>query len=368
MLKNQEYYDVVIVGAGVAGLYLSNLLEKNGVDYVTFEKNKKIGKYGNRIISIEAFKKLNVEKSVIRKNIKEMDFLSPSGIKISKKDKKTRGYVVNLSSLEKGLFSNLKNKNKIFLNHPVKNADLNRGLLVVKNNKIRAKIIVFACGVSSNFLNKKFIKNSPRTIFCYTNEIRGKDKITTIIDNKKAHGFYAWIMPLSESIIEVGFGTDKFKKLSEKGFDETLFSFPRINQYKNSKKIKKIGGFIPTSIIKKRCGKNWILIGDASGGEALMGGSIHKSADEALLAFNVIKRFIGKKISSLKEYDKTWEKTLGKDFYKQQSIRNILDQASNKELDEVFKTVQKNIPDGKGLINELFKNIIINLVKLKRRK
>jgi len=227
-------------------------------------------------------------------------------------------------------------------------------------------MIVFASGALPSALNKKIIKKNPRTVFCYINEINGKDKITTILDNKKAHGFYAWIMPLSGGIIEVGFGTDRFSKLKGKDFHKILFSMPYINRYKKNKKIKKIGGLIPTSIVKKRCGRNWILIGDASGGEALMGGSIHKSIDETLLAFGVIERFINKKISSLKEYDKLWEKTLGKDFYKQENIRSILDRASNKELDEVFRIVQKHVPKGKGLINELFRNIIINLTKLKK--
>lgn len=365
MLKNQQY-DVAIIGAGVAGLYLSNLLEKRGINYITFEKNKQIGKYGNRIISTAAFQKLKISKNALIKDIKEINFISPSGIKIFKKDKKVRGYVVNLGSIEKGLFSKLRNKSKILLNHLVKDVDFEKGLLIVNNRKIKAKIIVFASGVLPGALNKKVIKENSRTVFCYINEIKGKDKITTILDNKKAHGFYAWIMPLSRGIIEVGFGTDRFGRLKGKDFHKILFSMPYINQYKKNKKVKKIGGLIPTSIVKERYGKNWILIGDASGGEALMGGSIHKSIDEALLAFGAIERFINKKISNLKEYDRLWKKTLGNDFYKQESIRSILDRASNKELDKVFRIVQKNVPKGKGLINELFKNIIINLTKLEK--
>lgn len=366
--KVKKHYDVVIVGAGVAGLYLSKLLEKKGINYITFEKNKQVGKYGNRIISNTAFKKLKVSKKVIIKDIKEINFMSPSGIKISKKDKKPRGYVTNLGFLEKEIFLSLKDKSKIIFNHSVENIDLKKGFLKVKNYEIKSKIIIFASGILQECLSNKIRVEKPRIVFCYTNEIEGKDKITTILDNEKAHGFYAWVMPIKNGLIEVGFGTDRLDEIKGKDLNKLLFSIQYINKYKKNRKLRQSGGLIPTSLVRKRCGKNWILIGDAAGGEALMGGSIHKAVDEASLASEIIERFINNKISNLNEYNKLWEKSLGKDFYKQEKIRNILDNSSNKELDEVFRIVKKETIKGRGLINDLFKNIIVNLNKLKRFK
>jgi len=359
--------DVVIIGAGVAGLYLSRLLEKKGINYITFERNVKVGKYGNRIISNAAFKKLELSKDVIIEEIKEINFVSPSGIKISKTSKEPRGYVTNLGFLENEILSTLKDKSKIIFNHSVEDIDLNEGLLKVNNYEIKSKIIIFASGILQSYLSNKIMVDKPKVVFCYVNEIEGKDRITTILDNEKGHGFYAWIIPLKDHI-EVGFGTDQIDTLKGKDLNEVLFSIRYIDKYKGNKKLKKLGGFIPTSLVEKRCDKNWILIGDTSGGEALMGGSIHKSIDEALLASEIIESFINNKISSLEGYDKLWEESIGRGFYEQEKIREVLDHSSNKEIDEVFRIVQGGIIEGEGLINNLFKNIILNLIEIKKSK
>ena len=73
-MRIQNTFDVTIIGAGIAGLYLSKLLEKRNINHIVLEKNKFIGKYGNRIINREVFEKLNLtEKETIRP-IKEICF------------------------------------------------------------------------------------------------------------------------------------------------------------------------------------------------------------------------------------------------------------------------------------------------------
>ena len=56
--------EVLIIGSGVVGLCLSKFLENEGIDFLLIEKRKEIGKYGNRVISKEALKKLDISKNI----------------------------------------------------------------------------------------------------------------------------------------------------------------------------------------------------------------------------------------------------------------------------------------------------------------
>jgi len=358
--------DVVIIGSGISGLYISKLLEKKGIDFITLEGNRSVGKYGNRIINNSVFKKLELDNTVILRDIKKINFFSPSEIKISTSSEKSRGYVVNLRSLEMDLFESLVNSDNIKFNQFVQKFDLKEGVIKTKDYDIKSKIIIFSSGILQDFIIYKLLLEKPQIVFCYTNEVEGHDEIATILDNNYAFGFYGWVMPLSGEVMEVGFGTSRLHELKGKDFNKILFSLPYIHRYRKNRKKRQMGGFIPISVINKKYGNNWILIGDAAGGEPLMGGSIHKSIDEALIASKVIELFLNGKISNLDMYDKLWKNNFEKDINEQEKIRNLIDKSSNYEMNRAFEKVKESQVKGEGLINDLFKNIIKNLENNKK--
>ena len=356
--------DVVIVGAGTAGLYLSKELEKRGIDYITFEKRHELGTYGPRIINLETLKKLGLPKSKLIKPIKEINFYSPSGIKISKKDKKVRGFVVNLQDVEESLYNSIKDKSKIVLNRNVVDFDLENQIIETRDNgKIKFKALVLATGILGiKFRDKLQIKH-PRNVFCYAIETEANDEITTILDNELAPGFYGWVIPLKDNRIEIGFGADELNIRDKKEIHNKLFSLAHLKQYQSKKILRVNGGFIPTGMIYKKACKNWIVIGDAAGGEPMLGGSIHKCIDEAKLAADSIEKYVNGETVSLRSYDAAWDELLEKEFESQKKIRKMLDKTKNKEFDEIFKQLEGIPIEGDGLINNLFRNIVNNLEK-----
>jgi len=356
--------DVVVIGAGVAGLSLSKMLEKSNIDFVTLEKNYSIGKYGNRIINKEIFRKLDMETDDIIRPIKKMKFYSPSEIKISKESAIERGYVINLRDVEKRIYSQIEDKKNIALNHAVNGIDLKESIVSANGMEVKTKIIIISSGCVNNF---ESIKNSKR-VLCYTKEIPSEDDITVILNNEIAHGFYGWVIPLSNGNIEIGFGSDRLgKDISKASLSEMLYKLPYLHKYKDIRPLRELGGFIPTSIITPMSGENWIKIGDVSGGEPMMGGSIHKCFDEAKLSFDLIKRMLNGEIRSLDIYDNIWGNKIGSDIKKQESIRNLIDSSKNTEIDRVFLSLVDKEIEGEGLINNIFKNIITNLQKIKAR-
>ena len=93
----------------------------------------------------------------------------------------------------------------------------------------------------------------------------------------------------------------------------------------------------------------------------MLGGSIHKCIDEAEVAHKVILEYLGSKIYSLTKFEFEWQQKLGADYESQKLVRSILDDASNENLNKTFKDLQGKEIDGVGLINDLFRNIVINL-------
>jgi len=353
--------DVIIIGSGIAGLYLAKKLEETGTSYLILEKRSKIGTYGPRVVSLETIEKLGITPDKLIRPIKEINFYSPKNIKISKKGEEIRGYTANLEEIEWHVFNSLKDKNKILFEHNVTDFDLESKTVKTTKGDFTFKALVLATGVLGVKFRDKLNISHPKSVFCYAVEVNANDEITTVLHNDLAKGFYGWIIPLGENKIEIGIGAENLQNPNQKEFHNRLFSMPHLKKYRFHRTERINAGYIPTSMIEKKSNHNWVVIGDAAGGEPMMGGSIHKCIDEAKIAFDVIQRFLKYQTNSLEEYEKKWEEHFGEEMRNQQKIRDLLDSAKNEHFDLVFKKLENQTIEGKGLINDLFRNIVVNL-------
>src|SRR3989338_6791982 len=130
--------DVAIIGAGVSGLKLSEMLEKKNIDFITFEHNNAVGKYGNRIINVDVAKRLNLRDDDLFYKVKEMQFVSPSGLVISKKCNDIRGYVTNIGNVEKKIFESIEIKDSIKLECHVKDTDFENMLIKADGVEVKS--------------------------------------------------------------------------------------------------------------------------------------------------------------------------------------------------------------------------------------
>ncbi len=353
-------FDVVVVGAGVAGLAISRELKNRNIDFITIEKGNKVGRYGPRIINLETKQKLDLPQEKLIREIKELTFYSPGGVRINKKEESVRGYVVNLADVETHLYEGV--KEKVELGTSALDFNLENRILTTSKEKINFRVLIFATGALDRNLIEKLKIGHPNIIFCYALEKEGEDEITTIINNQIANKFYGWVIPLQKNVVEIGFGTElepQESKNKEK-LEELLFSLPHLNEYKTRKTLRVGGGFIPVETIKIKSGGNWLAIGDAVGGEPVLGASIHKCVDEAIIASNVIQKFLNGSLNNLEIYNSVWRKKFGKEMAHQKTIRHFIDTTENVKFDEVFKKLQNRLGDIKaeGLINELLWYII----------
>ncbi len=332
--------DIVIVGAGTAGLFAARELEKD-FNVAIFEKNSFIGSYGNRIVNSDVFKKLKVSEDCIINPIDSITFISPSGISIDV-DRKNRGYVIDKEKVEKEIHGQLQNT-KIFLISPVKSLNFERNKIKTGNGHSKFKFLLAADGAQS-FIRSRISKEAPILIKCYYEVFKkGDEKTTCIISNTHTPGFYGWSIDMGDTV-EIGIGSFEDPTNYFKGFVKSFFP-------KRCDVIKKRFGLLARSAIKKRVHGNCIFIGDSSGGEPLMGSSIHKAIDEAKLASEVIL-----KGDSPKSYEELWKGRFSKEFEFENIARKKLDSMKDEEIDNFFR--KKCELKSEGLVTGLFKDLI----------
>ena len=83
-LSRSEIYDVVVIGGGPSGLFVSNLLSKNGINTILIEKDSEIGKdvVCSGVISKEAFERYRLPENSIVGTLQDAELHSPGGVNI----------------------------------------------------------------------------------------------------------------------------------------------------------------------------------------------------------------------------------------------------------------------------------------------
>ncbi|MCK4554968.1 MAG: NAD(P)/FAD-dependent oxidoreductase [Candidatus Aenigmarchaeota archaeon] len=333
-------FDVVIVGSGPAGLFAARELETK-FKVALIEKEGAVGHYGNRVINKDVFKALRVSEDTILNYINEISFISPSGLTITTK-KEGRGYVISKEKMQQDMFSQLQNTTT-FMNSCVKEIDLLRNRVVTNDNVFEFDFLLAADGAHSS-IRSQFSQENPIIIKCFYGIFKkSKEPTSCVLSNKFARGFYGWSIDLGDTV-EIGLGGFQEPVHHFKDFLKNFF--PSTTALINEKR-----GFIPRSVVKRRVYENCILIGDSTGGEPLMGSSIHKAIDEAKMASKLILENKHPKF-----YESLWEERFSKEFKFEESVRNKLDHMGDDDIDSFF--LKKKEIKSEGLVTGLFKNLV----------
>ncbi len=335
-------FDVVIVGAGISGLHAARQLEDE-FKVALVEESSSIGKYGNRVVNRDVFsKQLKKEtgEEIIINSIDEFNFFSPGGKRVIIKEK-NRGFIIDKGKAEEEMFKGL---GSTFTLLNTKVIEIKGNELITNNNKIKFNFLVGADGTFSTI--RRFVTNEkPIAVNAYYEVVEGEGLTSCVLAKDIADGFYGWSLDLNGET-ELGIGSlsgnvhERFKTFVNSF--KTLYSsyVPRL----------RFRGIILRSVVDKKVKDNIALIGDASGGEPLMGSSIHKALDEAEILARAIRK------GTLENYEKKWNEKLGKEFKMQEKIREKLEAIENEKLDELFEK-NKNLYS-EGLVNGLFKELL----------
>jgi len=344
-------YDVIILGAGVAGSYLAQLLKENGVDVVILDKkSKKSGsgfKDDSGVVSIDFLDMMknigtNFGKRAVRSKIDSMKLVSPSGKTITVKGSEPFALLLNKQILEDNLHTGLsirKEKTwKIDVFHDCVHVWTDK-------NDYKCRIVVGADGANS-FVRKQMKMSATENVNGFL--LRTKKRVTDsdtieVYFNKNYSDIYAWHIPKNREFgLIINSESMKEKKTT---YIENLKYDMDMSDI-SPEQITVTGAPIPIGFsvsYADRC----LLIGDAaSQTKPLTGGGIVFSLRCSKHASNTIAKAIKAGDFSeqmLSEYEDLWKKELGKTIKIQMLFRRVYKGLNNRDIDKIFDIVGDDI-------------------------
>ncbi len=347
--RNYDRYDVCIVGASIAGNYLTYLLSKSNLKIVVLEDHKEIGLPFQcaGIISQKLSKLIGLPKKIVLNRVNTAKIVSPSGnfIKLSGNE---HPYVIDRIKLDQLFYNEVKDNRNVayFLAEKYKSfeyrneTDKKYLLIETSKRKIIAKMLIGCDGPLSLVGKQLNVKND----VIFASQIRVK---ANFFNNEAAMYFnpqwkqlFGWIVPEGNQIYRIGIASAKNVNISFKRFLNEL-------SVDMKDKIDQQGGIIPYGVMNKLAFDNILLLGDAAGQvKATTGGGIIMLLTAAKYASNCIHRCFKEENFSKriikKYYEKPCSQTIGRELKLHFIIRLILENFNTRDFEIFFKIIKEN--------------------------
>ena len=364
-MKNTKEYDIIIVGAGAAGLGAANELAKSDIKVLLIDRGDK---HHDLCTPYSFVKEIGIEKAVINK-FSFYSFYSKNYELIRKTGKKYLFAFISQEKARKILMKNL--RCHVLNNTEIVNAEYRNGFVDLvdhKNNDYRAKIVLDCSGTAAVVATNLGVDvQSSVYFFCYVATLNScdikKPRELSFNINKEYSNVATWIYPYNRNKVQFGISDMLPYKITTKDnlrariIKTMKEAYPYDDWLKNSKINNKnvISKIYPASAIKCAVADNLIIVGDAAGhalpyaGEGFkpsfeIGREAAKIAEKALKENNPSKK-------RLIEFERVWWDKFGKYDFWAVIARHIGVNCNNEEHELVLKKL-------KGLTNDEFFDFI----------
>jgi digeranylgeranylglycerophospholipid reductase len=335
-------YDVVIIGAGIAGLFLARELGKSSLKICLIDS--KADPANVTFYTLGSFIDLDrygISNQVIAAEISEGHFHS----KHIHFQKKGKGYILNKKRLYQEILDKIDRSNvEIRRSTHIKGVNLNSSGEVdyvtdEKGGIYKAKIFVDATG-TEGFLSKRFGLQDKHFNIAegleYNVEYKRPQNQVHLFIGNLFRGGYAWIFPFGDNRAIFGYGTfnliarSEIKKRLDSAFDDKTI---RQLVIKDNEQLS--GGTIPITDVKtKFVYKNVVCVGDSVSQVNPIVGEGHKFIMEACLiaASYIQKAFLGNNIEILTGYEQEWCSKFYQDYVLSKHLQISADRYSKSDL------------------------------------
>ncbi|NJE01764.1 NAD(P)/FAD-dependent oxidoreductase [Thermococcus sp. JdF3] len=345
-------YDVVVVGAGIAGPIVARNVAKSGYSVLLIDKKPAIGtpKQCAEGISIKVFEKYDIpyDRRFINREIYGAKLYSPSGYELELRYKEASGVI-----LERKVFD------KMLAYYAAKaGADVlarTEALDVIRKDgriagikarhedetvEIHADVIVAADGVESTIARKAGINTyAPPHEFDSSYEyemlIEGydPDMIHLWFGNEIAPRGYVWVFPKDEDRANVGIGINSDNPQTAKYY---LDKWLKENNIPAKKLLEVNVGVVPVGgFVKELAKDNVLVVGDAARQvNPMHGGGMAEAMEAGTIASKwIVKALEEENLGLLRNYTTEWWETDGERLQKVLKVRKVTEKLSDEDLD-----------------------------------
>jgi len=351
-MKTEET-DILVIGAGPAGLIAAREAATRRADVVVLEEHEEIGKpcHCAGLLSLKGLERLGApaDGAYVQNKVRGARFFSPSGLTFTIEKNEPVACVIDRSIFDRFLAQKTAEAGaRISLNEQTKSIERGEKETEIQseNKKFHAKMVIDAEGASSRILKDAGLKpinydSLVSGIQCDLENVGVDPEYVELhFGNKTAPKFFAWVIPLSENKARVGLGC-KGESPKER-LDE--FVRRRFGIEKNLGREDIRSGLIITGgPVDRTFSDRFLVVGDAAGqvkpttgGGVILGGICASIAGR--IAAEAVER--GNFSSSfLSQYEDLWRNELGKDFRSMLLARKVVNRLSDKAVDKLFNAV-----------------------------
>ena len=364
-----RYFDVVVVGAGPIGGYLSRRLNDHGHSVLLLEEHDEIGRPFQcaGLVNPAAMNTIGLQSSILT-TIWGANIHSPTGNRVSIGDPEVpRTYSVCRKIFDEAVvMQSIATGTEIMLSTKPVSASVEDSYVELKidgsngSEKVRCKLLCGADGAHS-WVRRKFKMGSPtETMIGFQVEVTGYSGDDGMLDMytgaEIAPGFFSWAIPTGQTT-RLGTWTkaNLMGGTSSEEFMSRLMDDPNLNErFAGCSEVGRFCGPVPSGIVRRTMRERVALFGDAAGiCKPTTGGGIgpgFKQVDllvpllSIAMSDNDLNEQRMKSISSqLKE--------MKRDQRKKRALRDaFLTEMDDDELESIFSVWAR--PEVTDLINE----------------
>ena len=215
-LTVKDKYDVLVVGAGPAGLTAAQRLSEQGWSVAVLEEHAQIGSPVNcsGVLGIEAFERFHLPSELIRHTLSRLEFISPRGLRWEFEMPRALAHVVVRAELDRHLGERALNAGvTVLLGHRVTavtpvtggvDVTVSEGEPAVER-ALASRAVVVATGAGMPLLNKLGFNDVPSRLLGVQAELPlPARQVEVYFGQKWAPEGFAWVVPLGRGRAKVG--------------------------------------------------------------------------------------------------------------------------------------------------------------------
>lgn len=349
MENSIDSIDICIVGASLAGNYLSYLLADSDLEIAIIEEHNEVGLPFQcaGIVSQKICNLIDIPNEIVLNRVNIAKIVAPNGVFIHLSSNE-KPCIIDRIALDRLFYEKIRSRKNIhfFFGEKFNSfkyiKEHKKSLLQVFTSKrtFKVKMLVGCDGPLSTVA--KSIGRINKNLYAIQIRISGDfdENEATMYFHPKWKELFAWIVPEGKKIFRIGMACSK-------NLSKNFQSFIKRIKLDFRNKIDQQGGLIPYGTMNKLAFNNVLLLGDSGGQvKATTGGGIINLLTAAKHAANCINECVKNDIYNRKEIKKYYESPcrtiIGRELKIHFLIRAVLTRLHNKEFIKLFKIAKES--------------------------